>query len=97
MPEQDAGLGTMLKMILNPDDSLETVLPTVELAMETGDVCCISNIKYLSQINQAALVMLAKSENLMDSETGQVFHAHPGFHLFSVDDDNNGVERILLM
>ena len=85
----------MLKMTLNPDDSLETVLPTVELAMETGDVCCIGNIKYLSQINQAALVMLARSENLMDSETGQVFHTHPGFRLFGVDDD--GEERVLLM
>ena len=47
----------MLNLTLNTNDSIETVLPTVELAMHTGDVCNIHNINYLGHIHMRTLVM----------------------------------------
>ena len=85
----------MLNLTLNRSDSIETVLPTVELAMHTGDVCNIHNINYLGHNHTVALTLLAMSENLMDSATGQIFHPHPGFRLFGIDD--HGVTRTLVM
>ena len=85
----------MLNLTLKRSDSIETVLPTVEQAMRTGDVCRLHNINYLGQIHLAALTLLAMSENLMDSATGQIFHPHPGFCLLGIDDC--GVTRTLVM
>ena len=76
----------MLNLTLQRNDSIETVLPTVELAMRTGDVCRLHNINYLGQIHLAALTLLAMSQNLMDSATGQIVHRHPGFCLLGIDD-----------
>ena len=83
----------MLSMILKRNDSIETVLPTVELAMQTGEVCRIRNINYLGHIHLAALALLAMSGNLMDARTGQIIHPRPGFCLLGVDDC--GVTRTL--
>lgn len=85
----------MLNVTLNRDDTIETVLPTVELAMQTGDVCRIRNINYLGQIHLAALSLLAMSERLMDSASGQIIRARPGFRLLGVDD--HGVTRTLML
>ncbi|MBK7356961.1 hypothetical protein [Propionivibrio sp.] len=85
----------MLNLTLNTNDSIETVLPTVELAMHTGDVCSIHNINYLGHIHMAALTLLAMSESLLDPVTGQIFHPHPGFRLLGIDE--NGVTRTLAM
>ena len=84
----------MLNVILNRDDSIETVLPTLELAMQTGEVCRIRNINYLGTIHLAALALLAMSGSLMDTETGRIIHSHPGFCLVGVDD--TGVARTLV-
>ena len=85
----------MVNVTLNKYDSLDAVLPALELAMHTGDVCRIRNIDFLGRAHLAALCLLAMSENLMDSDTGQVFHPHPGFRLFGVDEQ--GTSRSLLM
>ncbi|HRC60469.1 hypothetical protein PROAA_1090048 [Candidatus Propionivibrio aalborgensis] len=85
----------MLNLTLNTNDSIETVLPTVELAMHTGDVCNIHNINYLGHIHMAALTLLAMSENLLDPVTGRIFHPHPGFRLLGIDE--HGVTRTLVM
>lgn len=85
----------MLNVTLNCRDSLEAVLPTVELAMHTGDVCSIHNINYLGHIQMIALTLLAMSESLMDSTTGQIFHPHPGFQLLGIDE--RGVTRTMVM
>ncbi len=85
----------MLNVTLNCSDSIEAVLPTVELAMHTGDVCSIHNINYLGHIQTVALTLLAMSENLMDSTTGQIFHRHPGFQLLGIDE--HGVTRTMVM
>ena len=84
----------MLNVILNRNDSIETVLPTVELAMQTGDVCSIRNINYLGHIHLVALALLAMSGSLMDMGTGQIIHARPGFCLLGIDDA--GVTRTLV-
>ena len=76
----------MLNLTLQRNDSIETVLPTDELAMRTGDVCRLHNINYLGQIHLAALTLLAMSQNLMDSATGQVVQPHAGFRLLGIDD-----------
>jgi hypothetical protein len=85
----------MSNITLNRSDSIETVLPAVHLAMHTGDVCSIHNINYLGYIHTAALSLLAMSENLLDSATGQVFHPRPGFRLLGIDE--HGVTRTLAM
>ena len=55
----------MLNLTLNCSDSIDTVLPVVELAMHTGEECCIRNINHLGQVHTAALALLAKSGCLM--------------------------------
>ena len=86
--------GAMVNLPLKNNYSIDTVLPPVELAMHTGDIGSIQNINCLSNINLAALTLLAKSESLMDPVTGQVFHPHPGFRLQGVDE--HGVTRTLV-
>ena len=66
----------MLNVTLKRTDSIETVLPTVELAMHTGDECCIHNINYLGHIHTAALGLLAKSGSLMNATSGQIMGAY---------------------
>lgn len=84
----------MLNIVLTCSDSIETVLPVVARAMQTGEVCSIRNINYLGHIHLAALALLVMSGNLMDAGTGQVIHARPGFCLVGIDDV--GVKRTLV-
>ena len=83
----------MLNLTLQRNDSIETVLPTVERAMRSGELCRLHNINYLGQLQLAALILLAMSQNLMDTATGQIFQPHPGFRLVGIDDQ--GVTRTL--
>lgn len=83
----------MLNVTLQCSDSIATVLPAVEQAMHSGDVCRIHNINYLGQIHTAALALLAKSRRLLDATSGQVVEAQPGFCLLAVDE--YGVTRVL--
>lgn len=76
----------MLNVTLKRTDSIETVLPTVELAMHTGDECCIHNINYLGLIHTAALGLLAKSGSLMNATSGQIICSKPGFRLLGIDE-----------
>ena len=85
----------MLNVTLNSCDSLEAVLPTVELAMHTGAVCSIHNINYLGRLQLVALTLLAMSGSVMDSASGQVFQAHPGFQLLGIDEF--GVTHAMVM
>ena len=83
----------MFNLTLQRNDSIETVLPTVERAMHSGNVCRLYNINYLGQLQLAALTLLAMSQNLMDAATGQIVQPHPGFCLVGIDDQ--GVTRTL--
>jgi len=83
----------MLNVTLTCSDSLETVLPAVELAMHTGDECCIHNINHLGRIHTAALGLLARSGCLMNAASGQVIYSKPGFRLLGIDE--YGVARAL--
>lgn len=85
----------MLNVTLNCSDSIEAVLPTVELAMHTGDVCSIHNINYLGRLQIVALTLLAMSGSLMDLATGQIFQARPGFQLLGIDE--HGVAKAMVM
>lgn len=76
----------MKNLTLNEYDSLEEVLPTVELAMQSGETCQIRNIEFLGRAHLAALCLLAMSENLMDLKMGEILHPHPGFRLLAVDE-----------
>lgn len=75
----------MISITLNLTDCIETCLPSVEAAMESGDVCSIGNIHYLGPLEVVALVTLATAQHLRDTATGRVYHAHPGFRLMGVD------------
>ncbi len=83
----------MLNITLNSSDSIETVLPMVEEAMESGDICRINNIDYLGRLGISALTLLTMADSLLDSTTGKVFRPRPGFCLIGVDD--TGVARVL--
>ena len=85
----------MLNLTLKCSDSIETILPTVELAMRRGVVCRLHNINSLGQIKMAALSLLAMSGSVMDSASGQVFQAHPGFQLLGIDEF--GVTHAMVM
>lgn len=76
----------MLKITLNRFDNIESLLPSVESAMEAGEVCQIHNIHFLGVSELVALKMLAMAENLLDAESGKICRAHPGFHLVGVDE-----------
>ena len=83
----------MRNITLNRDDSIETVLPLIEEAMETGEICRINHIEYLGRLGVLALTQLIMANGLMDLTTGKVFHSKPGFGLIGVDD--SGVARVL--
>jgi len=83
----------MLNITLNRFDNIDTVLPTVETAMETGDVCQIHNINYLGLAELVALKLLALTDNLLDAATGKTCHAIPGFCLVGIDE--YGTARVL--
>ena len=83
----------MCDILLTRDDCIETVLPRVEEAMESGEICRIRHIDDLGRLGIAALVLLTMANNLMDSTTGRVFRSRPGFCLMAIDDV--GRSRIL--
>ena len=83
----------MRDITLNRNASIETVLPWVEEAMESGDICRINHIDYLGQLGISALTLLTMADCLLDSATGKVFHPHPGFGLIGVDE--NGETHVL--
>lgn len=83
----------MLNITLSSSDSIESLLPLVESAMETGEICQIHNINFLGLSELVALKMLAMSENLFDTQTGKTCHASAGFCLVGVDE--YGTARVL--
>ena len=83
----------MLDITLNRFSGIASLLPTVESAMETGDVCQIHNINYLTVSELVALRFLAMADNLLDTGTGKTCHAVPGFCLVGIDE--YGTERVL--
>ena len=83
----------MFNITLSRSDSIETLLPTVESAMETGEICQIHNINYLGMTELAALTILALADNLLDAGTGKICRATPGFLLVGIDE--YGATRVL--
>jgi len=84
----------MVNVTLSRTDCIETLLPTVELAMESGQVCELYNINYLGPLELAALTLLVLAESLRDTGTGKIYRANPGFSLIGIDDQ--GVSRTLV-
>lgn len=84
----------MVTVILKPTDCIQTLLPIVEAAMESGDVCQLGNVHYLGPFELAALVTLTTATHLRDAETGRIYHAHPDFRLIGVD--KQGISRCLV-
>ena len=83
----------MRDITLSRNASIETVLPWVEAAMESGEICRINHIDCLGQLGIAALKTLAMANCLMDSASGRLVHAQPGFELICID--GSGVARIM--
>ena len=83
----------MLNITLNSFSGIASLLPTVESAMETGEVCQIHNINYLSRSELVALRFLAMADKLLDTGTGKICHAIPGFYLVGIDE--YGTARVL--
>ena len=83
----------MRDITLNRNASIETVLPWVEEAMESGEICRINHIDCLGQLGIAALKTLAMANCLMDSASGRMIRARPGFALIGIDDA--GVVRVM--
>lgn len=81
----------MSNITLNRMDCIETLLPAVEAAMEAGEVCRLHNINFLGQLEVAALGLLVMAENLIDTHTGRIYHARPGFQLLGIDEDGSAI------
>jgi len=84
----------MIRYTLNRTDCIESFLPMVEQAMESGEVCQIDNINYLGPLETAALILLVMAESLRDTCTGKIYRAHAGFRLVGIDD--HGISRTLV-
>ena len=84
----------MFNLTLQRNDSIETVLPTVERAMHSGDVCRLYNINYLGHIHLAALTLLAMSQNLMDSKRSTHPPCHPSYAAATVLSGNSSSIRL---
>ncbi len=83
----------MVSISLNCTDCIESVLPTIEAAMEAGEVCLLSNIHFFGPLEIAALSLLVMSAGLLDAGTGKTYRANPGFQLIGID--GQGVRRAL--
>lgn len=75
----------MLNITLNSTDCIETLLPTIEMAMDSGEVCRLLNVNFLGPVEIAALSLLVMASNLMDTATGRICRARSGFVLIGVD------------
>jgi hypothetical protein len=75
----------MITLTLKPTDCIHNVLPIVEAAMESGDICRLGNLHYLGPFEIAALMTLSTATHLRDPDTGRVHHAHPDFQLVGID------------
>ena len=75
----------MLNVTLKPSDTIEQILPLVETAMQTGDVCRVANIDCLDLFEITALRLLVGARHLLDAANGQEIFARPGFQLIGVD------------
>jgi hypothetical protein len=84
----------MINIVLNSTDCIETVLPSIEAAMDAGDVCFLQNINYLGTFEVVALTLLVMATNLKDAGTGIIHHAKRGFRLIGVDE--HGLNRTLV-
>ena len=83
----------MRKMTLTRSDSFESVLRTVEEAMNSGEECQIRNIDYLGCLHTTALILFAKSQRLLDAVTGRLIEPKPGFCLIGIEE--SGMTRRL--
>jgi hypothetical protein len=75
----------VLNITLNPTDCIETLLPAIESAMDSGEVCRLLNVNFLGPLEIAALSMLVMAANLRDTATGKICHAQRGFALIGID------------
>ena len=75
----------MLNVTLRHSDTIEELLPALETAMQTGDVCRVANIDYLDLFEISALRLLVAAGHLFDAANGKEFYARPGFSLNGVD------------
>ena len=75
----------MLDVTLNHSDTIEDLLPILERAMETGEVCRVTNIEHFDLFEIAALRLLVGTGRLFDAANGQEFFARAGFQLIGVD------------
>ena len=83
----------MLNVTLQRSDTIEELLPILEAAMQSGDICRIANIAYLDIFEIAALRLLVGAGHLFDAASGREFYARPGFQLIGID--SVGIEHAL--
>jgi hypothetical protein len=83
----------MLNIILERSDRIESVLPAIEKAMASGEVCRLQNVACLGSFERVSQALVAMVEELLEG-TRQC-HARPGFQLQGID--NRGVTRTLLL
>ncbi|MDP3540747.1 MAG: hypothetical protein Q8S26_18770 [Azonexus sp.] len=83
----------MFNIILKRSDRIESVLPVVELAMASGEICRVQNIAQLGPFESVSQSLRAMVEELLEGV--RQCRVQPGFQLLGVDD--RGVTRTLLM
>ena len=83
----------MFNVILSRSDRIESVLPVIEKAMASGQVCRLQNVSCLGPFDRVTQTLVAMVEGLLDGV--RQCQARPGFQLIGVDD--HGVTRTLLI
>ncbi len=83
----------MLTIILERSDRIESVLPAIERAMASGEVCRLQNVACLGSFDRVSQAVVAMVEEVLDGV--RQCRARPGFQLLGVDD--RGVTHTLLL
>lgn len=83
----------MRKVVFDPGDCIEAILPIIESAMASGDVCRIENVAHLGPFESVADALRAMLEDLMEGT--RKCPVHPGFRLLGIDE--HGVTHTLMI
>jgi hypothetical protein len=83
----------MLNVVMNHNDRIESILPVIRQAMDSGEVCRIQNLAVIGPFAGVAESILGLVDDLLDADAS--IPVHSGFRLLGVDE--HGLTRTLLM
>jgi hypothetical protein len=83
----------MRTVVFDPGDCIEAILPIIESAMASGDVCRIENVAHLGPFDSVADGLRAMLADQIEGT--RKCTVHPGFRLLGIDE--RGVTHTLML